>query len=130
MNNQELTTAAYGIWKAEEVAYITELHWTSDDKSSLTMVTLVQPRDQLTKSWPRREGPWYNVTIQFSEVRNFSLVKFALPQQLMGFSVENLKERGLEGINYYVEDYENGIIEFYAKTADLVSVERYHAEVD
>lgn len=124
MKNTEIAVSAYGKWDAGDVAYISSFNWASEGESSLTLTTLVQPRLQRAGSWPKVDGPWYRVVIKFEEVREFSLKKFGnCPRQVMGFSIESVKERGMEGLNYHIEDYENGVLEFYAQGATLVSVQ-------
>jgi hypothetical protein len=125
MKNIALVADVYGAWNPGDVAFIAELRWTGNDGSSLELVTFAQPRARTGTGWPNRSAPWYKVVLNFGNVGGFSLREFGPgPRQVMGFSIERVGERGLERLNYRVEDYENGAIEFYSETAEIVSVER------
>jgi hypothetical protein len=124
MENSELTATIYGEWKASDVAYLSELRWVGYDGSSLAVVAIVQPRSSVRPVWPDEAGPWYRAVLQFDGVCGLNVKDFGpCRRQIMGFSVERIADRGFERLNYHVEDYENGAIEFYARTAELLSVE-------
>lgn len=123
MENTKLAIDVYGKWDSTDVAYITELHWVTSNEPSLTLVTFVQPRPQEGGCWPDKRRGWHRVVIKFEGISGFNLQGFGPgPQQVMGFVVDSISERGLDGLNYHVDDYENGVIEFYSRTAALLSV--------
>jgi hypothetical protein len=67
--------------------------------------------------------------IEFAGVRDLRISELGGgPRQIMGFSIEDIRDRGLEGIAFDVEDYENGVIAFQCRTARLSAVEPARAD--
>jgi hypothetical protein len=88
--------------------------------STLTIEALFQPR---VDSWPNFDEKMFRVTIAFDDVSNFSLKDFGGgPVQIMGFDILFVGDRGFEGINYEVEDYEDGRIHFFCGGVNVLSV--------
>jgi hypothetical protein len=60
----------------------------------------------------------------FVGVRQFQLKEFGgLPTQIVGFDIVDVSDRGLENIEFSVEDYEHGRIGFVCKEIEVKSVE-------
>ncbi len=63
--------------------------------------------------WPNLNGEFFEVSITFSGVRNLKLELHGPGLHPMsGFDIIDVSDIGLEGINFEVEDYEGGSIEF------------------
>ena len=64
------------------------------------------------------------VLIKFSEVNNFEVKNIGGSyNQIMGFEIIDQKGNGWElDKRYLIRDYENGIVKFYCKSIEIVSV--------
>jgi hypothetical protein len=83
---------------------------------------LNQRRDQ--GGWPDTAKPFSKIVLLFKNVSAINL-KFGRGyfQQIAGFQIKEVSERGLENISFEVSDYENEVIEFTCSDIEVVSVE-------
>jgi hypothetical protein len=59
--------------------------------------------------------------LKFKNVSNLKLEFISsAPQQIMGFDILDISDNALEDMNFEIEDYENGIIEFYCKEIEVL----------
>jgi hypothetical protein len=117
-------------WNPSHLAYIQDLHWsTYESDSRLRLTALLQPPPEAGKGWPQDRGLWFRAVIEFHGVRNLRMADLGRgPWQIMGFAVDDLRDRGLEGISYHVYDYEDSRLEFHAREMTLISHESDHGE--
>lgn len=67
----------------------------------------------------------YRLRMRFTGVKGLVLRRFGdYPTQLLGFGVVDVSERQLEGVRFEVVDYEEDMIRFFCKTAEVEDVER------
>ena len=70
----------------------------------------------------------YRLRMRFTGVQDLKIREFgARPTQITGFDVIDIGDRQLEGMNFEVTDYENGVIHFFCKTASVDDIERIDA---
>lgn len=103
---------AIGRWDPNDLAFIEriELKNHQDNTTTIAIDGLFQRRG---KSWPDFEKEIYRVTMVFENVSNLKLNDFGGGLvQIMGFDIHFIGDRGWEGINYEVEDYEDDRISF------------------
>jgi hypothetical protein len=109
-------------WRAEELAFILELAYCANvgfdnDEgrgSHVIMRALAQPKDRNAVSWPRLDGEWFELELQFLGVRDLRIEQFGPGAlQLNGFLIEDYSGRGWDGINFKVEDYEDNRLSLY-----------------
>jgi hypothetical protein len=67
--------------------------------------------------------PNYQLRLTFCDVSGLKLDDFGGGQtRIMGLEIVNITEKQWDGINWEVLDFENKIMEFRSKTAEIVSV--------
>ncbi|GAA3315791.1 hypothetical protein GCM10020331_011480 [Ectobacillus funiculus] len=67
------------------------------------------------------KGSAYKVIIRFSNVVD---LKFNGASRLMGFNIQDISERGLEGIRYLIENYKSDVINFYCQSIQIISLDK------
>ncbi len=115
-----------GRWAPNELAFIERLEFgpglNSDESASLLIVGLFQGRDVV--GWPAIDEPMYRVTLLFDGVQGLALKEFGSAHvQIMGFDVRSISDRGWDGINFEVEDYEDGRIRLSCGRVQILEVE-------
>lgn len=112
-----------GKWSPRDLATIESVKLMSDSErcgSSLVIEALFQPR---TNSWPNFAEKMFRVTLSFDAVRGLRLKDFGGgPVQVLGFEIHFVGDRGMEGISYEVEDYEDDRIHFVCRAISILSV--------
>jgi hypothetical protein len=68
------------------------------------------------------EAAKYYTRLDFDRVSDVKISGLSPGVALVGFDVVNIARNGWEGINWVVEDYETGILRFYALHARVASV--------
>lgn len=63
----------------------------------------------------------YQLCIRFTGVQNLNLAGFGCLTQITGFSIEDVSDHQLEGIHFRVSDYENDVLRFWCKTAEVIA---------
>jgi hypothetical protein len=125
IKNQQAVVAALGRWNPSDVAFIQALHAEADERGELfvRLRVMAQPRSALAGSWPSANREWFEVVFRFDQVRQLGLKGLdGWPRQLMGFAIDDISDRGWEGIRFHVQDYEEGAIEFYCYQVAIESV--------
>ena len=112
-----------GEWSPSDLATIESVELRPDSDrcgSSLAIGALFQPR---RNSWPNFEKKMFRVTLFFDGVKDLRLKDFGGgPVQIMGFDIRFVGDRGMEGISYEVEDYEDGRIHFVCRAISILSI--------
>ena len=105
-----------GYWSPRSLAIIKNLELKSD---RLVIDALFQAT---AKSWPDFSKEMFRVVIVFDGVGNLQMKGFGGgPVQIMGFDIHFVGDRGLEGINYEIEDYEDNRISFFCRGISIQS---------
>ena len=69
----------------------------------------------------------HRVTLLFDGVQGLKLKAFGSSRvQIMGFDIRWVGGQGWDGINFEVEDYEDGRIHFFCSGARILDVEEAH----
>ncbi|HVM76524.1 MAG TPA: hypothetical protein VMT75_12825 [Candidatus Saccharimonadales bacterium] len=125
--NIELVLRTLGRWNPGDLAFVESICYESGSDqwgSKLLIVALFQKRDIAKGGWPSSSAPCARVSIEFRDVSNFHVAGLSrTPKQIMGFDIEDVSERGMEGISFIVEDYEAGQIGFTCREIQIMSVE-------
>jgi len=108
-----------GVWKPSDIAFITKIEW----YEGLLMLTCLSQSKIGHKGWPDISGRFYNLNISFGHVSDLQL-KFPSPgvHQISGFDIIDISDKGWEGINFEVEDYEGGSLSFKCQEIIIESV--------
>ncbi len=122
---KEILAGCFAGWHPSYIAYIRELHYSCVPEegagATLELLCFAQPRDPQTL-WPRADRPFWEVRIRFDGVRSFQLnTQTAGDIQVIGFSLEDVSDRQLEGIGVEVSDYEDQVVSFVARSALVLS---------
>ncbi|SDL32094.1 hypothetical protein SAMN04487896_3188 [Paenibacillus sp. ov031] len=64
----------------------------------------------------------YELVIRFSNIESLKLESGGALTQISGFNIRDLKDHGYHPMKYLIEDYENGIINFYCNDIEFVSL--------
>lgn len=117
-----------GRWYPGDLAYIEKLEYQSGSETRparILLVGVMQRCDEVNGGWPSETSPRFRVTILFDGVRDLELKGFGqYPRQIMGFDIVDVSDRGLEGVSFMVEDYENGDLQFTCSSVDILDVMR------
>lgn len=119
IKNIERIASTYSTWKPSDVAFLKSIVWSVHN---LTMVVYCQLRDNGV-GWPDISDDFFEITMSFDNVSNFRLDFVAKGlQQVSGFDILDVSKNALEGINYQVEDYEDGTIGFNCESVEIIDV--------
>lgn len=104
-----------------DLAFVKSLHLTSsDDPSSgkLEMEALFQKRTDF--GWPKVENEMFLLKLVFHDVGQFSVNRFSAGlNQIQGFDIQYVGDRGLERINFEILDYEEGKLSFHCNKVEV-----------
>lgn len=68
----------------------------------------------------------FRMKMKFEGVRELQVLNFGnRPTQITGLSINDVSSRQLQDLRYEVTDYENGVIRFYCRSAEILAVEKY-----
>lgn len=127
VENTELLESKLGRWNPGDLAIIMDLKFSTrkeNSDSEIIIEALFQKKEKTQISWPSNKQQWYSACIQFIGVKNFNIKNFnGSPQQIMGFDITDISDQGWEMSNFHIEDYENGLIDFYCKKIRIISFE-------
>ncbi len=99
--------------------FISRVEWSN---GSLEMTVCSQLRNKLD-IWPDATKEAIEITLIFRNLINVKLeLSGTRPQQIMGFAIHDISDRGLEKINFEIEDYEVGIISLYCEEIEILAV--------
>jgi hypothetical protein len=62
------------------------------------------------------------MVLRFEDVRHLEIPGWSGSIQITGFDIIDIRDRGWENLKWEVKDYENAKIQFYAASAEIVSV--------
>jgi hypothetical protein len=114
--NTELVAQRVGRWYPGDLAFIDTLEYRcagDDEAAQLRITARFQRRDTARRGWPDDNAPFVEVTMLFDGVSNLQLKAFGgTPKQITGFDITDVSDRGLEGVRFSVEDYEEDQISF------------------
>ncbi len=106
-------------WKPSDIAFISRVEWSN---GSLEMTVCSQLRNKLD-TWPDATKEAIEITLIFRNVLNVKLeLSGTRPQQIMGFDIHDISDRGLEKINFEIEDYEDGSISLCCEEIEILEV--------
>lgn len=102
-------------WSANDIAFIKQFSWESGD---LHLTCFSQARQP--DGWPDMEELFYEIGIIFEKVSDLQLrISGGHLFQVSGLVIEDIQSSGLEGINFRVEDYENGDLSFWCEAVTI-----------
>lgn len=117
IRNIENITRIYPHWQPNHVAFLKNVQWTT---GSLTITACCQPRSH-AHLWPDTSADFLEISLCFQDVLNLQLkIDTVGLQQITGFDIQDPSSEGLEGINFKIEDYEEGSISFYCKSIEAI----------
>lgn len=121
INKIESIRDFYSDWEPSDIAFIKEMNWS---KNNLKIVLYFQIRNEMTK-WPDLTKDFVEATFEFKNVNNMKLNFIGNGLHFVsGFDIINASDHGLENINFYIEDYENGSIEFSCEDIEIISLQQ------
>lgn len=127
IENTDIIKKIIGRWHPGDLALIKNIKYLSQNEESdseIIIDALFQKKERAHSSWPSNQQPWYSVSIQFVGIKNFKIKGIgSSPKQVMGFDIIDITDKGWEGSNFQIEDYEDGVIEFYSKKVRILSAE-------
>jgi hypothetical protein len=125
ITNIELITTILKEWDPGDLAFIKKINMYSQEntnKLNVDMHFYSQERRQ-KRMWLDRSDSFFEIVLEFRGITDLKLhFSGHMPQQITGFDIITVTERGWENINFIVEDYENGIISFNAEEIAVLSV--------
>jgi hypothetical protein len=119
MKKIENTTSVYKAWKPSDAAFIKALEWSINN---LVVIFYCQSREGI-EAWPDTSKDFFEISITFKNVSDFRLEfnRMGL-HQLFGFDILDVSDSGLEKVNFQIEDYENGSINFRCEQVEINKV--------
>lgn len=125
----ELVESAMGRWNPSDLVRITDFQYVFDPIGSYWNVNLeaeFQKRTP-TESWPSRNAEVFVLKMRFMKVygmhvdiRNSRFGDF----QVVGFDITDVSDRQMEDLNFFIEDYESDMVEFYCKDIIVDSIRK------
>lgn len=120
IKNFDIIIHHYKDWKTSDIAFIKEFAWS---KNNLRITFYFQIRS-MVNGWPDLSKDFVETTFKFENVNNMQLNFVGSGLHFVsGFNIIDTSDHGLENINFFVEDYENGSIEFGCENIEIVSIE-------
>ena len=123
IDNVELVENMIEGWTPSDLVLINNFEMVSEEcttNSSLIITALFQKR---AGTWPNFSENMFKVAIEYSNVVGLSLKGFGGGvTQIMGFDILSISDRGLEGMNYEIIDYEDNRISFNCESIKVISV--------
>jgi hypothetical protein len=108
----------YKYWKPSDIAFIKALKLSVN---SLEIIFYSQSRN--TDKWPDMAKSFFEISIVFKNVINLKLdFKGEGLHQISGFDILDISDNGLEKVNFQIEDYENGSINFNCEEVEVNNV--------
>ncbi len=115
----ELAKEAMGIFSFSEFRIVRDLHFyevTIDDQTTQSIELTLDSEDR---------APNYRLHLRFQGVSNLRIDGFGGGEtRVIGFDIVDLSDGQLENIAWEVIDFENDAIQFYAMSAEIVSVSK------
>jgi len=119
----EQVEVAMGRWDPNDLAIVERIELKNDPDHSGTTLVIESLFQRRAASWPDFDKEMFRVTIAFDDVTDLRLNSFGGgPVQIMGFDIHFVGDRGMEGINYEIEDYEDDRIAFSCSGVDVQAV--------
>jgi hypothetical protein len=113
-------------WKPVDLAFIIGIELIG---KNATIRFLSQKRNRLN-TWPDLSGEFFEITIWFKSVSNFKIQFTEIGMQpIAGFDIIDISGNSWEGVNFQIEDYENGRISFYCREIEIESFSKQSTDV-
>lgn len=78
--------------------------------------------DMALESESRKQN--YKLTLTFHQVSGLKIDNFGGGEtRIIGFDIKDMSKNQWEGISWKISDYENNMIEFYAKMVEVISID-------
>ncbi|GGF23863.1 hypothetical protein [Flavobacterium limi] len=121
INQIEKIRDFYNDWKPSDIAFIKEINWS---KNNLKIILYFQIKTNMSK-WPDLTKDFIEATFEFRNVINMKLDFTGNGLHFVsGFDIIDASDHGLEHINFYIEDYEDGSIEFSCEDIEIISLQK------
>ena len=115
----EKILSLYSSWRPSDIAFVKEIKWYSN---TLVINFYSQLRDRL-KSWPDLSETFFEISMTFKGVTDFKLYFNGMgPERISGFDILDISDRGMEKLNFQIEDYENDNISFMCGSIEVNEV--------
>ena len=123
----ELVESALGRWNPSDLVRIVDFQYVFDQ---ITLAWNVNITAEFQKRNPN--GPWpllntkaFVVKICFMKVDDLhvDIRRVNFDFQVVGFDITDISDRGMEDLNFFIEDYEDNVIQFYCKDITIESVD-------
>ncbi|GIO34600.1 MULTISPECIES: hypothetical protein [Paenibacillus] len=102
---------------------IRQIEWLSDFHFYITQDKFFENISILDITFLIKESSkTYELVIRFSNVESLKFQSGGALTLISGFNIRDLKDHGYHPMNYLIEDYENGIINFYCNDIEFVSL--------
>ncbi|MFC1587490.1 hypothetical protein ACFL54_04185 [Planctomycetota bacterium] len=131
IENKELALTEMGRWHPGDLAFITKLICESNKStctSDIFIESIFQNKSNTSIGWPSCDQPWFAVSIHFVGIRDLKIQGCGFPLQIMGFDILDISDKQWEDVNFQVEDYENGLLQFCCKNVRITSVNKMRGE--
>jgi len=114
---------ALGRWSPGDLVVIKGLELVNEQGSSDSILVITSLFQAKSNSWPNFKEDMFEVVITFTDVNGLCLDGLGGGGvQVMGFDIRFVGDRGLEGINFEIEDYEDRRIRFNCRSIHIQSV--------
>jgi len=131
IKGMELVESVMGRWNPSDLVRIVDFQYVFDRIDLTWNVNIeaeFQKRDP-TSSWPSPNDPVFFIKMCFVKVRSLHVdIRNSMfgdqngDFQVVGFNITDISDRGMEDLNFFIEDYESDMIQFYCKDIVIESV--------
>lgn len=120
IKNLEKITGIYRDWIPSDIAFIKSLEWSTQN----LIINFYCQLRQNVNGWPDISGNFFEVSMMFKTVSSLNINFSGMGlHQISGFDILDVSANGLEKINFQIEDYENGSINFFCEEIEINKVD-------
>jgi hypothetical protein len=122
--NEEKVARLVEDWRPSDMAFIQKLLFTAREDESgfdVEIEFIACSASKAGKSWPWESERKYGITLRFGSVRELKIEGLGgARNQVEGFGIIDLSDRGWQSVRWEIEDYENGKIGFYCDEIEVL----------
>jgi hypothetical protein len=116
--------AVHGSWSPQDLAYIEDLEIRSTAMTTTVTIAALAQRRTRDGPWPDDAASFTGVRLVFHDVTDLRIAGIGGGRtQLIAFTIDDIGDRGWEGVAYEVYDDESDRLSFRCRSISVASVD-------